>query len=239
MTIDLDTTDVEVYGRRKRGVAYNYQGQRCGRPHVASWAELEVALAVDLLAGDSDPRPGAPGLLRRALRGLPPGAGKVKLRADGGYFVVDLAVAAHREGAGFAIGAKRIAPVWKALAGISETDWTGALGMPGAQVAVAHYCPAWWPASTRLLIRRVALAPEQISADPRSRRRRTLHPDQRVLPLDELAATATVYGYSFILILWNAPASQSTESMFGWNLSSSGRVRGVRRGVLRFHRTYT
>jgi hypothetical protein len=32
VTIDLDTTDVEVYGRHKRGVAYNYQGQRCGRP---------------------------------------------------------------------------------------------------------------------------------------------------------------------------------------------------------------
>src|SRR5688500_14730570 len=27
VTIDLDTTDVEVYGRRKRGVAYNHQGQ--------------------------------------------------------------------------------------------------------------------------------------------------------------------------------------------------------------------
>jgi hypothetical protein len=35
VTIDLDTTDIEVYGRKKRGVAYNYQGQRCGRPHVA------------------------------------------------------------------------------------------------------------------------------------------------------------------------------------------------------------
>jgi len=35
VTIDLDTTDVEVYGRKKRGVAYNYQGQRVGRPHVA------------------------------------------------------------------------------------------------------------------------------------------------------------------------------------------------------------
>jgi hypothetical protein len=31
VTIDLDTTDVEVYGRKKRGVAYNYQGQRVGR----------------------------------------------------------------------------------------------------------------------------------------------------------------------------------------------------------------
>jgi hypothetical protein len=141
VTIDLDTTDVEVYGRNKRGVAYNYQGQRCGRPHVASWAELEVALAADLLAGDSDPRPGAPGLLRRALAGLPAGVGEVTLRAHGGYFAVDLAVAAHREGVAFAIGAKRIAPVWATLAEISETDWTDAIDMPGAQVAVAHYCP--------------------------------------------------------------------------------------------------
>ena len=31
VTIDLDTTDVEVYGRKKRGVAYNHQGQRVGR----------------------------------------------------------------------------------------------------------------------------------------------------------------------------------------------------------------
>ena len=32
VTIDLDTTDVEVYGRHKRGVAYNHQGQRCRAP---------------------------------------------------------------------------------------------------------------------------------------------------------------------------------------------------------------
>ena len=57
----------------------------------------------------------------------------------------------------------------------------------------------WWPAGTRLLIRRVRLTPEQVSADPRSRRRRTLHPDQRALPLDELAAADAIYAYSFIL----------------------------------------
>jgi len=36
-------------------------------------------------------------------------------------------------------------------------------------------------------------------ADPRSRRRRTLHPDQRALPLTELADAEGVYGYSFVL----------------------------------------
>jgi Transposase DDE domain group 1 len=54
-------------------------------------------------------------------------------------------------------------------------------------------------ASTRLLIRRVLLDPEQVSADPRSRRRRTLHPDQRALPIPELARAGAIYAYSFIV----------------------------------------
>ena len=56
VTIDIDATGVEVYGSKKRGVAYNYQGQRAGRPHVAAWAETEIPLAADLLAGDLGPR---------------------------------------------------------------------------------------------------------------------------------------------------------------------------------------
>jgi hypothetical protein len=47
VTIDLDTTDIEVYGRKKRGVAYNYQGQRCGRPHVACTVP-ELSLSFNL-----------------------------------------------------------------------------------------------------------------------------------------------------------------------------------------------
>src|SRR5829696_9492071 len=139
VTVDLDSTDVEVYGGKKRGVAYNYQGQRVGRPHVATWAETGTVLAADLLAGDVDPRPGAAGLLRRALTALPPAAraGRVRMRADAGYFAGELARAAHAEGIGFAIGAKRIAPLWRMLDGIAETDWADATDMPGAQVAVA------------------------------------------------------------------------------------------------------
>jgi hypothetical protein len=67
VTIDLDATDVEAYGSRKRGVAYNHQGQRVGRPHVASWAETEIVVAADLGSGTDDPRATAPDLLRRAL----------------------------------------------------------------------------------------------------------------------------------------------------------------------------
>ena len=202
VTIDLDATDVEVYGSKKRGVAYNHQGQRVGRPHVASWAETEIVLAADLGSGTDDPRATAPDLLRRALAALPERAragGRVAMRADAGYFAGALARAAHDEQISFAIGARRIAPLWRLLDGIGEDGWHDATGMDNAQVAVAAYGPDWWPATTRLLIRRVRLDPAQVSADPRSRRRRTLHPGQRALPIPELAAAVAIYAYSFIL----------------------------------------
>ncbi|MGH3445326.1 MAG: IS1380 family transposase [Nocardioidaceae bacterium] len=217
-TIDIDATDVEVYGRRKRGVAYNYQGQRCGRPHVATWAQTETVLAADLLAGDDDPRPGASGLLRRALAGLPARvrAGGVQMRADAGYFAGDLARAAHAEGVGFAIGAKRIAPLWRTLAGLAESDWAEAIDMDSAQVAVSAYRPREWPEATRLLIRRVRLEADQVSADPRSRRRRTLHPDQRALPLAELEAAGVIYAYSFVLTDLNVSTPDQAVAVEHW-----------------------
>ena len=203
VTIDLDTTDVEVYGRLKRGVAFNHQGQRVGRAHVATWADTATVLAADLMSGRDDPRGHAAGLLARALAALPAAArrGRIRLRADAGYFAGELARAALLADVEFAIGARRIAPLWRLLDGVADDAWTAAIEMTGAQVAVADYCPDWWPATTRLLIRRVRLNLDhgQVSADPRSRRRRTLHPDQRALPLNELADADAVYGYSFIV----------------------------------------
>ena len=206
VTIDIDATDVEVYGSKKRGVAYNYAGQRAGRPHVASWAETEIPLAADLLSGDEDPRSSVVGLLGRALAALPravrdgtAAAGrKIALRADAGYFAGDLARDATAEGMVFAIGAKRIPSMWKALAGIADGAWRDAIDMKDAQVAVSPYHPADWPEGTVLVIRRVRLDPGQVSADPRSRRRRTLHPGQRDMLFPELAAEPAIYAYSFI-----------------------------------------
>ena len=173
---------------------------------MAAWAETEIPLAADLLAGDQDPRSSVVALLGRALAALPQAvrdgaaAGrKIALRADAGYFAGDLARAAAKADMAFAIGAKRITSMWKALAGIGEDAWRDATGMENAQVAVSPYRPAEWPGGTVLLIRRVRLGPEQVSADPRSRRRRTLHPDQRALPIPELEAEPAIYAYSFIL----------------------------------------
>jgi hypothetical protein len=203
-TVDLDSTDVEVYGAKKQGVAYNYAGQRAGRPHLATWAEAGLTTAADLLAGNDDVRPRAAEMLRRGLAGIPEpvraaaaAADRLRVRADAGYFTADLALAAVAEGCDFAIAAKRNPAMWRAYASIGEDAWVDARDMPGAQVAAVDYAPAGWPQGSYTIVRRVRVDAEQISADPRSRRRRTIDPDQLVLALEGTAAHA--YAVSFIV----------------------------------------
>ena len=112
--------------------SYNHHQRR---PHERA----RTSAAADLADGADHPRATAPDLLRRALSTLPHQArqsGRVALRADAGYFAGALARAAHDEHISFAIGAKRIAPLWRLLAGIADDDWHDAIDMDGAQVAV-------------------------------------------------------------------------------------------------------
>jgi hypothetical protein len=44
--------------------------------------------------------------------------------------------------------AKRTAPLWRTLAGLTASDWADATDLPGAQVAVADYRSTWWTNSS-------------------------------------------------------------------------------------------
>ena len=197
-TIDLDASDIEVYGRTKQGVGWNYAGVRSGRVHLASWARAELPLAMDLMAGNDDVRPHAVALLARALEVLPAAVcGRPRVRADAGYFDAALANGADALGCDFAIAAKRNSAAWRAYAQIPEADWQDARDMAGAQVTACDYAPAGWPDGTYTLVRRVKVAAQDLSDDPRSRRRRTVHKDQLALALD--GATCHVWAVNFIV----------------------------------------
>lgn len=196
-TIDLDPTDIETYGSKKEGMAFNHQGQRVGRAHPAVWAEAGLVLAAELGSGRSDPRPQAPALIARAVAALPAGLGRPRVRVDAGFFDRTVAEAALANGADFAIAAKRNPAAWRAMRAVPAGQWRPATGMRGAEVAWCDYVPAGWPEGTRTLVRRVRLEADEVRADPRSRRRRTIDPDQLALVLGGDADH--VFAYSFIV----------------------------------------
>ena len=193
-TVDLDTTDIEVYGRHKEGVAYNYQGQLCGRAHLATWAEAGVALAGQLGSGIDDPRPEAADVLARALAVLPEGLPRPIARADSGYHDAKIARAAVGLGCDFAFAVKRNPAVWAAGLAVPGAGWEPAKDMAGAEVAECGYQPAGWPEGTRCIVRRVAVTGPMPTR--RSRRRRTIPPAQLLLGLLGLGPA---WAYSFIL----------------------------------------
>jgi hypothetical protein len=231
-TIDLDPTEVEVHGAGKQGVGWNHLGQRAGRPLLATWAEAGVALAAELLAGDQDPRPHAPGLLARALAALPAGLGRPRLRADSGFFDQALAHAALQAGCDFAICARRNPALWRAVRAVPADAWRPAVGMPGAEVATCAYQPEGWPAQTQAIVRRVAIPARALSADPRSRRWRTIDPEQ--LRLARAGKLDRVYGYTVLLTsLPDDPAA--VEAWFRHRADIEDRIRDAKLGYALRH----
>lgn len=204
-TIDVDPTDVEVYGLQKERVGWTYAGVRAGRPVPLVWAEAGLPLTAALLAGNEDPRPHASALVAEAVAALPAGTGRPRLRADTGLFSGDVAWAAVNAGADFAIAAPRNPAVVKAIRSIPKTAWRAAKGMPGAQVAAVGYAPKGWPPGTRMIVRRMKVQAPSISADPRARRRRTFDPAQLQLALGGQAGHA--YAYSPIVTSLTGPAT--------------------------------
>ena len=237
-TIDLDGTDVEVYGAKKDGIAYSYKGARAGRPHVATWAEAALVVAADLLAGDEDPRPGAAGLIERSVATLAAAGvtARPRVRGDVGYFAKDIAWAAVDNGCDFSVGITRNPAAWRAAAAIPDDQFTEAIGMTGAQVAVADYAPAGWPPDTACVVRRVRVRACDISTDPRARRRRTIPKDQLALALHGLVDH--VYAYSFIATNADVSTPAKATAAEAWHRMRTDiedRIRDAKHGAALRH----
>jgi Transposase DDE domain group 1 len=186
VTIDLDATAIEVYGRGKRGASRNRTGQLSFAPHVAFWAQRGRALTGELVAGNREKLPArqAAAICRRALRLLPAGHGPVTFRIDSAYYAVDLLHALRKATARFSVSVPRTSAMWSALGRIPEDAWRPAVDMPGAEVAETTYAPEGWRHERlRLIVRRRCFSARELSKSPRARRLKTIHPDQLQLAL--------------------------------------------------------
>lgn len=198
VTLDVDALPVEVYGKKKADARYMYGGRFGYQALVGTWAERGRPVAWDLLPGNNG-GVGAPceRLLRRALPALPAGAHH-HVRIDSGFYCMSTLELIRAHDATFTVSVRRFPKLWELVDAVPADAWTDADGMDHAQVTETSYRPGDWTGSPlRLVIRRVRLRASDISTDTRSRRKRTIPPDQLKLVLD--GVIHQTFGYSFVL----------------------------------------
>jgi hypothetical protein len=123
VTIDLDSTICEVYGKLKHGAAYGYTKVLGYHPLLATWAETGDVLHARLRKGSS--QRGHNRFVQELIaRVRACGAtGALTLRADSGFFSWEIVDTLTRLGVDYSITVNLNTGIRRAIAGITETDW--------------------------------------------------------------------------------------------------------------------
>lgn len=164
MTIDLDSTVTEVYGKAKEGAAYGYTKVLGHHPLVATRAETGEFLHVRQRKGSAGSGRGAKRFVEETIaRVRRAGAtGELTVRADSGFYSWKLVETLQNKGVGFSITVRQTKPVSRAIAAIGEDEWVPIdYTFDGeAQVAETTY------KGVRLIVRRTRLTGPQASLWP-------------------------------------------------------------------------
>ncbi len=132
LTIDLDSTIVEVAGHAKQGAGFGYTKRRGYHPLLATRADTGEVLHARMRKGSASTQRGAERFVRELvprLRRLG-ASGLLSVRADSGFWSYKTIQALERHGVRYSIGVTQQAHVREAIELIPEQAWQP-LGLPG------------------------------------------------------------------------------------------------------------
>lgn len=169
VTIDLDSSIVEVYGRAKQGAAFGYTKVRGYHPRFATCAQTGMVLFSRLRGGSAGAARGAKSFLTETVsRVRDAGAtGQLTVRADSAFYSRAVLGTAVKLGVDFSVTARQDKKIRAAIEAIDEDAWTPIpywLSTPevsGADVAETSYTAfaGTEPLEVRLVVRRVRPTP--------------------------------------------------------------------------------
>ncbi|EQD61387.1 transposase IS4 family protein [mine drainage metagenome] len=125
LTIDIDSTIVEVYGKDKQGSGYGYTKVLGQHPLIATRAETGEVLHIRHRKGSSHTGRGADYFVRETItRVKRQGAnGEITLRADSGFYSSKVFKACSDHNVKFSITAKLTSLVKEAIYSIEDSAW--------------------------------------------------------------------------------------------------------------------
>lgn len=137
LTIDLDSTIVEVAGHAKQGAGFGYTKRRGYHPLLATRADTGEVLHARMRKGSASTQRGAERFvceLVARLRRLG-ASGTLTVRADSGFWSYKTIEALERHGVRYSIGVSQQAHVRAAIARIPEQAWQPLDGYPPEGIA--------------------------------------------------------------------------------------------------------
>src|SRR3954453_4802809 len=170
LTIDIDSTVCEVYGRSKQGAGFGYTKVRGYHPQLATCAQTGQVLFSRLRGGSAGAPRGATSFLPEPVsRVRHAGAtGPLTVLADSGFYCQAVLLTARKFDVRFSVTVKHNRRIRAAIAAIDEDAWTPIpywLSSPevsGADIAeTAYTCFAGTKQAltVRLVVRRVRAPP--------------------------------------------------------------------------------
>lgn len=165
LTIDLDSTIVEVAGRGKQGAGFGYTKRRGYHPILATRAETGEVLHARMRKGSASTQRGA----ERFVCELVPrvrrlgASGPLTVRADSGFWSYRTIEALERHGVRYSIGVTQQAHVREAIELIPEEAWQPLVDYPPEGIAeIAEGTLS----GRRLVVRRTRLVGAQAELFP-------------------------------------------------------------------------
>lgn len=163
VTIDLDSTLCETFGKQKQGARVSYKGAHSYHPLLATVAGSGEVAHCRLRGGNAHTSRGAASFLSETFgRVRRAGAtGHLVLRADSGFYTHQIVDVCRRAKARFSITVRLQRNVQEAIEAIPEADWTP---IPywqegGADVAETEYFPFAQKQAVRLIALRNRAVP--------------------------------------------------------------------------------
>jgi len=140
LVVDVDSTIVQVHGKKKQGASYGYTRQLSLHPLVATRADTGEVLHLRT-------RKGSANTARGALRFVAETAGRVRRagatgpilwRFDSGFWNNDLMTRLEDNGDRYTVGIRMQKPIVAAIGTIDEGDWVDIEDYVGARAQVAE-----------------------------------------------------------------------------------------------------
>ena len=156
ITLDVDSSIIQVYGYLKEGARYSYNKTKGFNPLLCFWSETRLLIGARLRSGNRHTAHKVVSFLGECLARLPKDR-RIHVRMDAGYYSREIVAYLLGRGLEFSISARLTTSLRAAIEALAEKSWKPYPWEDGTEYAELAYTPKGWPGMFRMLVKRQPL----------------------------------------------------------------------------------